>query len=228
LDALGKVFPDLASKTTHRSFGFVNLKEGKMSSRSGNIVAGEWLLDEAKKRIKEQFGDMDERTLESVAVGAVKYSMLKFSRTSDITFSFEESINLEGNSGPYLQYTYARTQSVLAKSQIPASPAGGSDLKSQINTKSQNLNSKLENEELLILRLLIHFGEIVEETGQNFAPNLLCNYLFELSQKFNNFYQKHKILGSEKEDFRLALTFAVGQILKTGLYLLGIEAPERM
>jgi len=219
LEVMKKIFPQLALKTVHNSFGFVKLKEGKMSSRSGNIVAGEWLLDEAKKRIKERFTDMDEDTLEKVAVGAVKYSMLKFSRKSDITFSFDESISLEGNSGPYLQYTYARTQSVLAKSQI----ANG---KSQINSKIQN--PKLESEELLVLRLLIHFPEVVEESEENFAPNLLCNYLFDLAQKFNNFYQKHKILGSDKEEFRLQLTFAVGQILKTGLYLLGIESPKKM
>ena len=86
-----------------------------MSSRLGDVVEGEWLLEEAKKRIQAEFKDMDEQTLEKVAVGAVKYSMLKFSRKSDITFSFDESISLEGNSGPYLQYTFARTQSVLAK-----------------------------------------------------------------------------------------------------------------
>ncbi|OGH14037.1 MAG: arginine--tRNA ligase [Candidatus Levybacteria bacterium RIFCSPLOWO2_02_FULL_37_10] len=226
LAALGKVFPDLALKTVHESFGFVNLKDGKMSSRSGSVVTGEWLLDEAKRKIKENFSakggpasgrkDMDVKTLEKVAVGAVKYSMLKFSRKSDITFSFEESISLEGNSGPYIQYSFARTQSVLARIQ-------NSEFRIQ-NSESV----KLEKEELLILRLLVHFPEIVEEAGGNFAPNLLCNYLFELSQAFNNFYQKHKIIGSENEDFRLSLTSAVGQILKTGLFLLGIEAPSKM
>jgi len=223
LDALGKVFPDLASKTTHRSFGFVNLKEGKMSSRLGGAISAEWLLDMAKNKIKEKFRDLDEEILEKVAVGAVKYSMLKFSRTSDILFSFEESISLEGNSGPYLQYTYARTQSVLRK------------VKSVILSKTKDLdssatpqNDRISSEELLILRLLIHFTEIVEEAEKNFAPNLLCNYLFELSQKFNNFYQKHKILQSKNQEFRLALTSSVGQVLKTGLYLLGIETPEKM
>ncbi len=118
LEAMTKVFPDLAQKTIHQSFGFVSLKERKMSSRSGNVITGEWLLDETKRRLKENFEQMEEETLEKVAVGAVKYSMLKFSRKSDILFSFDESISLEGNSGPYLQYTYARTQSVLDKSQI--------------------------------------------------------------------------------------------------------------
>ena len=95
--ALELISKDFKDKETHLEYGFVNLKEGKMSSRSGNIVAGQWLLNEAKKRIKEQFADMDEKTLEIVGVGAVKYSMLKFSRTSDILSSFEESISLDGN-----------------------------------------------------------------------------------------------------------------------------------
>ncbi len=217
LEAMGKVLPELRKKTIHDYFGFVKLKEGKMSSRKGDVIEGEWLMLEAKRHLKENFSEMDEKTLEKVAVGAVKYSMLKFSRKSDITFSFEESIDLSGNSGPYIQYAYARTQSVRAK------------VKSQKSkVKSLGQNSKLEKEELLVLRLLIHFPEIAKEAEESFAPNLVCNYLFELSQAFNNFYQKHKIIGSENEDFRLNLTSAVGQILKTGLYLLGIEAPEKM
>ncbi|MEK7559356.1 MAG: arginine--tRNA ligase [Patescibacteria group bacterium] len=219
LEAMEKVLPELAKKTTHYAFGFVNLKDGKMSSRSGNVVAGEWLLNEARKRLKSQFKRMDEETLEKVAVGAVKYSMLKFSRKSDITFSFEESISLEGNSGPYIQYTYARTRSVLAKI---------TNSKSQIPNKSKIQNTKLEKEELLVLRLLIQFPEIVKDAQENFSPNTLANYLFELSQAFNNFYQKHKVVGSEKEEFRLELASGVGQILSTGLYLLGIEAPQKM
>ena len=215
-EAMKKVLPQLAKKTVHDSFGFVNLKDGKMSSRSGNVITGEWLLDEAKKRLSDQFREMDGETLEKVAVGAVKYSMLKFSRKSDITFSFDESISLEGNSGPYIQYTYARTQSVLAKIQ-----------NSEFRIQSSE-SVKFEKEELLVLRLLVQFPQIAEEAGENFAPNLLCNYLFELSKKFNNFYQKHKILQSKNQEFRLQLTSAVGQILSTGLYLLGIEAPEKM
>ena len=214
LEAISNMFKN---REIHLEYGFVRLKEGRMSSRKGDVVEGEWLLDEAKARLRKEFNEMDEETLEKVAVGAVKYSMLKFSRTSDILFSFEESISFEGNSGPYIQYTFARTQSVLAKVKTQNS-----------KVKIERQKSKLEAEELSVLRLLVHFSEIVEEAGENFAPNLLCNYLFELSQKFNNFYQKHKILGSDKEEFRLQLTFAAGQILKTGLYLLGIEAPSKM
>ena len=133
--ALEEISPEFKNKQLHLEYGFVRLKEGKMSSRKGDVVEGEWLLDEAKKRLKAQFEKMDERTLEQVAVGAVKYSMLKFGRKSDITFSFEDSISLEGNSGPYIQYSFARTQSVLAKIEIL-------NQKSEINLKSQISNWK--------------------------------------------------------------------------------------
>lgn len=226
--ALETISNKFENKEIHLEYGFVRLKEGKMSSRLGDVVEGEWLLEEAKKRIQAEFKDMDEQTLEKVAVGAVKYSMLKFSRKSDITFSFDESISLEGNSGPYLQYTFARTQSVLAKVKTRAAGKASGDARQNSKVKTTSQNLKLEIEEISILRSLIHFPEVIEEAAENFSPNLLCNYLFELSQVFNNFYQKHKILGSEKEEFRLKLTLAVGQILKTGLYLLGIESPEKM
>ena len=115
LSALKRIDPDLANKTRHVSFGFVTLAEGKMSSREGNVVTAKWLLEEAKKRIKKAFPDTNDKTLEAIAVGCVKYSMLKFGRESDIKFSFDESINLEGNSGVYLQYTFARIESILRK-----------------------------------------------------------------------------------------------------------------
>ncbi len=220
--ALELINPTFSGKEKHLAYGFVRLKEGKMSSRMGNVVSGEWLLDEAKKRISESFKDMDEKTLEEVAVGAVKYSMLKFGRESDIAFSFDESISLEGNSGPYIQYTYARTQSVLEK--VKSHPSAS--LRTKV--KSPVKSSKLETEETEILRMLTKFSEVVEQAGSDFAPNILCNYLFELCQKYNLFYQKHKIIGGDKEEFRLALTKAVGQVIKNGLHLLGIESPHKM
>lgn len=210
--ALELINPSLKDKEKHLQYGFVQLRDGKMSSRLGNVIAGEWLLDEAKKKVSEAFAEMDEETAEIVSVGAVKYSMLKFSRDSDISFSFEDSISLEGNSGPYIQYTFARTQSVLAKKKA--------------ESKVENLD--LEKEESELIRALFKFGEVVEEAGNSFAPNILCQYLFELCQKYNLFYQKHKIIGGEKEEFRLSLTKAVGQVIKNGLYLLGIKSPKKM
>lgn len=212
----------------HLSYGWVRLKRGKMSSRTGNVVPGEWVLDETKKEIKSQFPEMSEETAEMVAIGAVKYSMLKVSTTSEIAFSFEESISLEGNSGPYLQYAYARTQSVLEKVPhfVEASRGKRSSEFGVRSLKIVNLNP----EEIAILRTLYEFPEVVEEVAENYSPNLICSYLFGLAQKFNLFYQKHPILKSEdeKRELRLGLTQAVGQVIKNGLFLLGISAPRKM
>jgi len=224
LAALKKIRPDLAQKTDHYAFGHVRLKEGKMSSRTGDVITADWLLDEAIKRVNAVFTDMDEATAEKVGIGAVKYSMLKFSIPSDIHFSFEESITLEGNSGPYLQYAYVRTQSVLAKANDQWLMANGQD----INHKSSIINHSLETEENDLLRFLSQYPYHVEVAAKEFAPNLLCNYLFELSQKFNLFYQKCKIIGSENEIFRLQLTKGVGIVLQKGLHLLGIATVEKM
>jgi arginyl-tRNA synthetase len=213
--ALGKINPELAAKTKHLTHGMVRLPTGKMSSRSGNIITGEWLLDEAKKLLKSKFSEMSEEVLEEVAVGAVKYALLKSSLGHDIEFDFEESINIQGNSGPYLQYAYVRTQSVLSK------------VKNEISLARRDL-ARLEPEEVSLLRTLNKFPEIVALAAEKFAPNILCNYLFDLAQKFNLFYQKHKIIGSDQENFRLALTSGVGQVIKNGLNLLGIQAPKQM
>ncbi len=214
LIALKQINPEIAVKIKHLSHGMARVAEGKMSSRSGNIISGEWLLDEAKKKIEDAFSSMDEKTAEQVAVGAVKYSLLKSDVGQDIQFIFDESISLQGNSGPYLQYTYARTQSVLAKTGIK-------------NYELRIMN-ELESEETVLLRFIYRFPEVVEEAAENFSPNILCNYLFDLTQKFNLFYEKHKILGSKNEGLRLALTQAVGIAIKNGLNLLGIQAPEKM
>ncbi len=218
LAALKKIRPDLAQKTDHYTFGHVRLKEGKMSSRTGDVITADWLLDEAVKRVNAVFTDMDEATVKKVGVGAVKYSMLKFSIPSDIHFSFEESITLEGNSGPYLQYAFVRTQSVLEKSQ---------DKSRKLEVELGTMEN-LEVEEQDLLRFLSQYPYHVESAAKEFAPNLLCNYLFELSQKFNLFYQKCKIIGNENEIFRLQLTKGVGIVLQNGLHLLGIETVEKM
>lgn len=202
-------------KQYHLIYGWVRLKEGKMSSRLGQVILGEWLLDEAKTRIKKDFPKMDHATLEMVGVGAAKFSMLKFATMSEISFSFEDSISLQGDSGPYLQYTYARAKSVLNSAKY--------------HYKSSILDHKLEKEERDILIQIEYFEEIVEEAAKNYAPNMVAEYLLTLARGFNLFYQKHRILkGEEKMEFRLALTFSVATVLKQGLYLLGIEAPERM
>lgn len=219
--ALELIMPETKGRELHIPYGWVKLKTGKMSSRTGQVVLGEWLLDEAKKELIKVH-PMPEGIAEDVAVGAVKYSFLKTAINQELAFDLKESISLEGNSGPYLQYTYARCQSVLNKSNKPTT---------QLINKAEDGKWKIENEEASILRSLIHFPEIIEEAAENFSPNLLCNYLYDLAQKYNRLYNSCPILiNSDQQvtNFRLALTFGASQVLKNGLKILGIETPERM
>lgn len=217
-EALAQLFPETRGKEYHLAYGWVKLKHGKMSSRTGNVILGEWLLDEAKKKILESYKTSDE-IAEQVAVAAVKYSFLRVSTGQEIAFDLEESISFDGNSGPYLQYTFARTQSVLAKSQ-----------KSKVESYKLAEGLQLQTEERELLRLLARFPEMVEEAAERLSPNVLCTYLFDLAQNFNLFYQKCPILKAEGEtrEFRLHLTQATGNVLQKGLALLGIKAPHKM
>ncbi len=225
LSALKKISPELTEKTKHFAFGHVRVREGKMSSRTGDVITAIWLLDEAIKRVGQAFSDMDQETLEKVGVGAVKYSMLKFSIPSDIHFDFEESISIEGNSGPYLQYTYVRTQSVIQKAEDRSREA---ELHTTPRGQAMLTNDKMQTEENELLRFLAQYPYCVKMAATTFSPNLLCNYLFELSQKYNLFYQKCRVIGSENESFRLSLTKGVGIVLQNGLTLLGIETVSKM
>ncbi|MBI4091823.1 MAG: arginine--tRNA ligase [Candidatus Levybacteria bacterium] len=220
--ALSQINPELASKTIHISHGLVKLPGGKMSSRTGEIITGEWLMDEAVSRISKAYPNMDGSTAQQVGLAAIKYALLKNTIGSDIEFNFDESISLTGASGPYLQYTYVRTKSVIEKQQMTTD---NGQLTVAENLKFEIRNLKLEIEELNVLRKLVHFEEVVSEAQERLFPNLVAEYLFELAQKFNLFYQKHRIVGNQ---FRMELTSAVGQTLQNGLSLLGIETVKRM
>lgn len=266
---IGKV-----SDYMHLSYGFVYLKDiGKMSSREGNVISADWLIDAVVKRAKEIIeksqtplhssgfeGQVDRglsekeknEVSEMIGLAAIKYGFLKLARTTDLQFDIDESLSLEGNSGPYLQYTYARTRSVLRKFEAQNSKretnstvrnSSGSNVSNLGNLDLGNYleirNSKLEInlEELSLLRHFVHFPEIISMSAKNYSPNLLCNYLYDLASKFNLFYNRHRILADKSErvkeqegvsSFRLVLTQATGQILKNGLNLLGIQSPEKM
>lgn len=221
LKAMSLIFPELAAKTTHVGHGMLRLKSGKMSSRTGKVVTGEGLIAdvaaEIRKKMESAARKVDEEEkdplIEAIAVGAIKYSMLKQGPGKDIIFDFEGSLSFEGDSGPYLQYVFARTNSVLAK-------AGGSDKVVK--------GAEVNEEEMRLVRWIYRFDEVVELAAKQLSPNLLCSYLIELAQRFNTFYNKHQILGVETEKFRLGLTAAVGQVMKNGLSLLGIEAVYQM
>jgi len=197
----------------HLAHGLIRFKHGKMSTRKGQVIKLEEILDEAVARARK-LGNSDEKTAQAVGIGSVKYFDLSHQPASDIIFDWEKMFLLEGNSGPYLQYTAARANSVLRKAGFPG--------------KLEIRNYKLEIEELAILRALIKFPEIVLASATAYSPNLLCNYLFDLAGKFNAFYNQHRIIGGENEDLKLALTTAVEIVLKNGLGLLGIETPDRM
>ena len=206
------------NKQFHLAYEWVKLKQGKMSSRTGNVVEAEWLIDKAKENILKKF-KCDEKTAEIIAIAAVKYSFLKNNVFSQIAFDFDESISLEGNSGPYLLYTYVRTQSVLKKSDYHLG-----------RTWVQDGILNFEKEEKELLRVLANFSEIIFEAAKSLSPNLIANYLYDLAQKYNLFYQKHKILESNEKvrSFRLLLTKSSGQVIKNGLYLLGINTVSKM
>ena len=212
---LEKLYPDTKGKEMHVPYGWVKLKEGKMSSRAGNVVLAEWLLDEIKKAVVAKFESVEDAVAEKVAVAAAKYSFLKMGREQELAFDINESVSVEGNSGPYLQYTHARAKSVVSKYKT--------------NTKKYSVSDVgLDEAESQILRDLTHFHETIVSAAKTYSPNILCNYLYRLAQDFNTFYNKEKIIGSDKEEFLVALTAGTAQVLANGLNLLGIQAPERM
>lgn len=215
--AIEMVFPYLKEKKFHLSYGLVDLKEGKMSSRTGSVITVDDLYKVVSEKVREVMkqsrGEIDQKIVKQVSLGAIKFAYLKFSPAPNMVFDLEESVSLEGDSGPYIQYTYARIQSVLRKANR------GTEV---------NLKFKLEAQERAILRILLYFQEIVMQAAKQYRPNLLASYLVELAREYNLFYQGNRIIDSEKEGFRLKLSEQTGEVLKKGLYLLGIEAPERM
>lgn len=226
--ALEQIKPEITQKERHLSYGMVNLSTGKMSSRTGKVVTLEFIYDavldrvekimsESQKKQKEFLNQEEkEQVIQMITVGAIKFAMLKYSPQTSITFDIGKSVSLEGDSGPYLQYTYARSKSILRNAAYDYQPV----------TKAQNL----EKEERLLLRQIEHFLVVLKESSLNYHPNLLANYLLDLAKLFNVFYQKHPIIKALEDSakLRLAITCAVAAVLKEGLFYLGIEAPERM
>ncbi len=200
-------------KQKHFVYGFVDLKDGKMSSRAGNVVEGNWLLDQVKSHLQEKFPDSN--AAETLAIAATKYSFLKLEAQKNFQFDINESISLQGNSGPYLLYTYARANSIVIK----AGDVGATNI-----TDTSNPN------ELVLLRTLIKFPEVTEAAAQKIAPHLIATYLFDVSQKFNKLYESTSIMKSNNEDKTrlLLLTKATMQVIKNGLNLLGIETLEKI
>jgi arginyl-tRNA synthetase len=173
------------------------------------------LINDVKDIVKGKMKDADETAIQQVAVGAIKFSILKSGTNKDIKFDFDTSLSFEGDSGPYLQYTYARCKSVLAK----AHP----------HREDANVQMPKDWELTSIEKLLYRLPEIVERAAVEYEPHYIANYLNDLASAYNSWYGQGKILdGSDNEHYKLALTEATAHAIKNGLYLLGIETPERM
>lgn len=212
--------PKIKGKQYHLAYEWVNLKTGKMSSREGNVIEANWLIDEIKEKIIKNFKSK-EKTAETLAVASAKYYFLKNSPQTQINFDIEESIALEGNSAPYLIYTYVRCKSLLKKSK------NQEDNKST-NQKKEKIN--LEKEELDLMRKIYQFSEIIIKSAKQYSPNFITTYLYELASIYNLFYQKYPILKAENnaKKTRLILTQATANTIKKGLEILGIKTLEKM
>ncbi|MCX6751519.1 MAG: arginine--tRNA ligase [Candidatus Nomurabacteria bacterium] len=231
--ALELINPEYASKMKHIVHGMMRLASGKMSSRKGNVITGESLLLESCGQILEKIKDRDftdeekKQVSEEVGVAALKYSILKQNIGGDIIYDAEKSISFEGDSGPYLQYSYARANSVLEKAKKENMLPGFVFLKPGFGDLQKPGFFEPISE---VEKLLYRFPEIVFKSAQEFEPHYIANYLIELARAFNTYYGNTKII--DKDDsaspYKVALTLAFSIVIKNGLYLLGIKAPERM
>ena len=205
-------------KLVHVPFGLMSYQGKAISTREGNLIKLDDLLAEAVRRAHEIVKDRggDEKLAEQIGFGAVKYSDLSHDPITDIDFSWDKALALEGNSGPYLQYAYARVCSLMEK-------AGNPDI------AGFSFNVSTQSEKLLALQLL-KFGDTVRKAAENYKPSLLADYLFQTAQIYSSFYQQNPILKSEPDvrDARLKLCALFGKVLAKGLDLLGIAAPNRI
>ena len=213
----------------HFSYGMVELPNGKMKSREGTVVDADDLMqlmvDDALKTSQElgKFADMSDEERNEIArivgMGALKYFILKVDARKNMLFNPEESIDFNGNTGPFIQYTYARIRSILRKAE-----AEGIEPKADVDTE---LNEK----EVALIQKMSEYGAAVAQAGKDYSPSGIANYCYELTKAFNQFYHDYSILGAETKELkqmRLALAANVAKTIKNGMALLGIEVPERM
>ena len=215
-----------AKNLYHLSYGMVELPNGKMKSREGTVVDADDLMEEmvqVAEELSQELGKLDGYTQQQkqqlyrvIGLGALKYYILKVDPKKKIAFNPQESIDFQGNTGPFIQYTYARIQSILRKAgELPALPTTG-----ELHAKEREL-----------IKQLSLFVSVVQQAADTYSPALIANYVYELVKEFNSFYQNVSILGEEdpiKRALRIHLSRKVGEVIATGFDLLGIEVPERM
>lgn len=230
LKSIEQFAPKLALTTRHLTHGRVKLAGGvKMSSRKGNIIRAVDVLDIAAEANKAANGKDNEAT----ALAAVKYAFLKQRIGGDIIYDPAESVSLQGNSGPYLQYAHARARSILSKSSRHPQLDWGSS-KNEDSSLSDRIPDQVGNDKLLektersLVRKIGEYPEVVEQAVSELMPHHICTYLYELAQTFNSFYEHNRVLGDPREILRLQLVTLYADTLQAGLTLLNIPAPERM
>jgi arginyl-tRNA synthetase len=215
----------------HFSYGMVELPEGKMKSREGTVVDADDLIEEmvgTARETSQELGKLDNCTEEEaeniarmVGLGALKYFILKVDPRKNMTFNPKESIDFNGNTGPFIQYTHARIKSVLRKA----------DEQKLTATVAADAALSLSEKEISLVQMLADFPNIVKEAGDEYSPAIVANYVYDLAKEYNQFYHDHSILKEENEQlraFRLTLSRNIAKVIKTGMGLLGIEVPERM
>lgn len=226
---LKKLGFDWADSLYHLSYGMVELPSGKMKSREGTVVDADDLMAEmttTAQTISEELGKLDgynddekAKLYQVIGLGALKYYMLKVDPKKQMMFNPEESVDFNGNTGPFIQYTYARIQSILRKADF--------DIENVVTSSEVEIHEK---EKELIKQIQL-FPEVIQNAAQNHSPALIANYTYDLVKEFNSFYQQVSILGEENQDkkvFRVQLSKSVGNTIKNAFQLLGIEVPERM
>ena len=229
--ALKRMGYEWADGLHHFSYGMVELPEGKMKSREGTVVDADDLIGEMTATatvMSQELGKLGgyspeekENICRQIGLGALKYFILKVDPKKNMTFNPQESIDFNGNTGPFIQYTFARIRSVLKKAE-----------ETGISDHSDYPDGLIPNaKEISVIRLLNDFRQVVREAAGELSPALIANYCYDLAREFNQFYHDYSILGEEDKNvrnFRLRLSELTGNVLEKGLYLLGIEAPERM
>lgn len=223
---LKKLGFDWAQNLFHLSYGMVDLPSGKMKSREGTVVDADDLMSEmtqTAQEISEELGKLDSfsneekaKLYKTIGLGALKYYILKVDPKKRILFNPEESVDFAGNTGPFIQYTYARIQSIIRKADFDF---------------SKNIEIALHEKEKELLKELELFPEVIQDAAKNFSPALIANYIYELVRKYNSFYQAVPILGSdnlEEKIFRVQLSKKVADVIASSFKLLGIDVPERM
>jgi len=223
LAAMNEVYPGLRAKTTHLSHGHMRLPTGKMSSRTGDVLAAEDVIDDVKAKALEKIADRDladsekEDVAEKVAIAAIKYSVLKQTPGKDIVFDLEKSLSFEGDSGPYLLYTLLRTKSLIKKAEERNIPLA------EVTQPEGWEITELEKK-------LYRFKELIVYSYEELAPQHLVTYLTEIASLFNSFYGAGKIVDAEdvSSPYKVGITEAVNVVLSNGLDILGIKVPEKM